>query len=73
MDTSKIVEEVKTEIERLQKIVEGETAELDRLKQVVNLLEGSTTSKRKRPMSQETKDKIAAGRKKAWAKEKKSE
>jgi len=62
MDTSKLLEEVKTEIARLQKVVE--------------LLEdgsGSSTStaKRKRkPMSQEARAKIAAAQRKRWAKAK---
>ena len=69
MDTKALLEEVKLEIERLQK--------------VVDLLEGSTTSSKRKgkgrgkgargPMSDATKAKIAAARKKAWAEKKKSE
>jgi hypothetical protein len=65
MDTNKLLEEVKSEIVRLQK--------------VVDLLEGSTiVSKRKgkgtrKPMSAEARAKIAAAQKKRWAKQKKSE
>ena len=65
MDTARLLEEVKLEIERLQK--------------VVGLLEGSATpSKRKgkgtrKPMSAEARAKIAAAQKKRWAKQKKAE
>jgi uncharacterized SAM-dependent methyltransferase len=56
MDTARLLEEVKKEIARLQK--------------VADLLEegsGSSTKRGKRkPMSQATKDKIAAARKAAW-------
>jgi len=48
--------------------------EIDRLERVVNAIDGTTApSERGRgkgvrgPMKQETKDKIAAARKKAWA------
>jgi len=64
MDTTNLLVEVRKEIARLQK--------------VVDLLEGSATpskrrgkGKRKRkPMSAETKKKIAAARKAAWDKKK---
>lgn len=63
MDTQALLEQVKQEIVRLQK--------------VVDLLEGSTTvSKRKgkrKPMSAEARAKIAAAQRKRWAKAKKSE
>lgn len=62
MDTPKLLEEVRKEIARLQKVVE--------------LLEdGSGKSKRKgkgtrKPMSAEARAKIAAAQKKRWAKAK---
>ena len=61
MNTTEFLEEAKAEIARLQK--------------VVDLLEGSPKrkgkGKKKGPMPQSQRDKIAAGRKAAWAKVKK--
>lgn len=64
MDKAKLLEEIKKEIARLQKVVE--------------LLEGdggtSTSGRRKRkPMSPEGRAKIAAAQKARWAKVKKAE
>ena len=60
MDTANLLEEVKKEIARLQKVVE--------------LLEGGSTStsgrRKRKPMSQEARAKIAAAQKKRWAKAK---
>jgi hypothetical protein len=65
MDTAKLLEEVKEEIARLQKVVE--------------LLEGgsasstsSTKQRKRKPMSAATKAKIAEARKAAWDKKKKA-
>jgi len=64
MNTDALLEEVKKEIARLQ--------------QVVDLLEGSAKSskrgrKPRKPMSAESRAKIAAAQKKRWAKHKKTE
>jgi len=56
--------------------------EISRLQKVVALLEGGVEGggltpargrKKRKPMSQEARDKIAAAQKKRWAKQKKSE
>ena len=66
MDTAELLEELTKKLERLQKLeaaFEGTSV--------------STTAKKKpgarKPMSQATKDKIAAARKKAWADKKKAD
>jgi hypothetical protein len=63
MDTQQLLQEVKAEIARLQKV-----ADL--------LEEGSTSTsgrRKRKPMSQEARAKIAAAQKKRWAKTKKSD
>lgn len=60
MDTQKILEEMKKEISRLQKAV-------DALEEGNG---GSTTKRKRKPMSQAARDKIAAAQKKRWAKAK---
>jgi len=61
MNTANLLEEVKKEIARLQKVVE--------------LLEDGNTStsgrRKRKPMSAEARAKIAAAQKKRWAKTKK--
>jgi hypothetical protein len=64
MNTEELLEELKKKLERLSK-----------LEAAFEGTGGSTSAGKKRkarkPMSQETKDKIAAGRKAAWAAKKK--
>lgn len=60
MDTQKLLEECRKEIARLQKIIDL-------------LEEGSTSTsgrRKRKPMSQAARDKIAAAQKKRWAKAK---
>jgi len=65
MNTDLLLKEVKAEIKRLEKVVallEGESASTS--------ARGKRKGRRK-PMSQEARDKIAAAQKKRWAKQKK--
>jgi hypothetical protein len=64
MDTQRLLQEVKKEIDRLQKVVQ--------------LLEDQPTRRgrgkgKRRPMSPEARAKIAAAQRKRWAKAKKAE
>jgi len=62
MTTEELLQELKAKLELLQKF-----------EAVANSLTGMKKGKKKKPMSQATKDKISKKRKAAWAEKKKAE
>jgi uncharacterized protein YbaP (TraB family) len=65
MTTEELLQELKNKLERLQKLEEAFAGT------AVSTTSKKNGRKKREPMSQETKDKIAAARKAAWAEKKK--